>query len=500
MSRESEKIFDGITGVGEDLIEAAQEPVKKRRVWLKWCAAAAALMLVAGGLFAMLRGGQSSGNDALKPYRIAAAVYPENASYPDEADYINADGEFRDEEWMDAYSVWSEDQKARWQYASVYGEALDGFLAESIPRFLADAKGENKVYSPLNVYMALAMLAETTDGESHAQILNLLGVNDSKTLREQASAVWNAHYNDDGASASVLASSLWLSEDSRFVQETIDRLAKTYYASSYRGKMGSEEMNRALQAWLNENTGGLLQEQADNLELDAETDMALATTVYFSAKWINEFQPDRNTTGVFHAADGDRDSTFMHQDHSRAYYWGEKFSAVSQELETCNGGTMWFLLPDEGVTPEELLNDEEAMGFLLTNPARWQPGKNRPLWEKQKALIVHFSLPKFDVMSQTDLVEGLKALGVTDVFDPFAADFTPMTGFKDGGYLSKVDHAVRVAVDEEGVVAAAYTVMQRAGSAMPPDEEVDFTLDRPFVFAIKTTDDLPLFVGIVNHP
>ena len=33
-----------------------------------------------------------------------------------------------------------------------------------------------------------------------------------------------------------------------------------------------------------------------------------------------------------------------------------------------------------------------------------------------------------------------------------------------------------------------------------PEEEVDFVLDRPFLFAITGVDNLPLFVGLVNRP
>ena len=39
----------------------------------------------------------------------------------------------------------------------------DDFTAKSLPVMLADLNGENRVYSPLNVYMALGMLAEITD-------------------------------------------------------------------------------------------------------------------------------------------------------------------------------------------------------------------------------------------------------------------------------------------------------------------------------------------------
>ena len=46
----------------------------------------------------------------------------------------------------------------------------------------------------------------------------------------------------------------------------------------------------------------------------------------------------------------------------------------------------------------------------------------------------------------------------------------------------------------------AYTVMMVAGGAMPPEEEVDFVLDRPFIFILTSMDGLPLFTGVVNNP
>ena len=154
---------------------------------------------------------------------------------------------------------------------------------------------------------------------------------------------------------------------------------------------------------------------------------------------------------------------------------------------------MWFLLPDEGVSPEELLSDGEAMDFLFT--------ADKEEWEEQKFLIVNKAVPKFDVSSQFDLGEGLRELGVTDVFDPEKSDFSPMTAGGAGGIvLSRADHAARVVIDEEGCTAAAFTVMAYAGAAKPPDEEVDFVLDRPFLFCITGISGLPLFVGVVNSP
>ena len=152
-------------------------------------------------------------------------------------------------------------------------------------------------------------------------------------------------------------------------------------------------------------------------------------------------------------------------------------------------------LPEEaapvlsGVAPEELLADEAAMDFLLSG------GESA----ESKYLIVNLALPKFDTASDLDLADSLKALGITDVFDPAVSDFSPMTD-DTAAYLSQAKHAARVTVDEEGVTAAAYTVMMMCGTAAPPEEEVDFVLNRPFVFAITGTDGLPLFVGLVNQP
>lgn len=419
---------------------------------------------------------------------LAAPVYPEMAQYPDEAAYWKKDGSFDDDGFSKVYDAWWADKRARNNLQLPDPDGMQRFLRASTGTMLAQGGGQNLVYSPLNVYMALSMLCECTDGNSRAQILTLLGQSDLASVRAQASALWNANYCADGAVTSILASSLWLNEGTAYVQKTLDTLAQNYYASAFSGKMGSDAYNKALQDWLNEQTGGLLKEQASGLRFDPETVLALATTIYYRAKWSNEFSKSRTSEGVFHAENGDVTCDFMHSSGTGTYYWGERFGAVNLSLR--ESGCMKLLLPDEGVSPEELLKDAEAMSFLLGSEA----------WENSKFLIVNLSVPKFDISSDLDLNSSLQALGVRDVFEADTADFSPVIEHADGVFLSKAKHAARVAIDEEGVTAAAYTVMMEAGAAEPPDEEIDFTLDRPFVFAITARSGLPLFVGIVNTP
>lgn len=455
------------------------------KVWL-------GLFIILGcGLFLAGCGAESVGkaDNQRSAYNIITAEYPEMPQYPDEMDYVDKKtGEINREKYSEAYTEWWQSIRYQKLQSQGYTEGIDAFFAKSMPEFLSGADNSNRVYSPLNVYMALAMLAELTDGESRSQILDLLETEDIGTLRKQANEIWNANYRDDGAEVSVLAGSLWLNQDVTYVQKTMETLAKNYYASVFQGEMGSAEYNKELQNWLNEQTGGLLEEQVGDIAFNKETIMALATTVYFRSKWADEFSESETKEQIFHANGKNITCDFMHRSDSGCYYWGDKFSAVEHDFE--GNGSMWFVLPDEGISVEELLTDAQTMDFIMKDSE----------WENNKFMTINLSVPKFDVVSDISLVNGLKKLGITDVFDMKASDFSPMIKGVEDICLSQVQHAARVAIDEEGCVAAAYTVMIALGAAMPPDEEIDFVLDRPFLFVITGTDGVPMFVGIVNQP
>ena len=86
--------------------------------------------------------------------------------------------------------------------------------------------------------------------------------------------------------------------------------------------------------------------------------------------------------------------------------------------------------------------------------------------------------------------------------DVAEADFSPMI-VQEGENeisLSEAKYAARVKIDEEGCEAAAFTVMLATGAARPPEEMIDFVLNRPFLFVINGQDGQPLFVGVVNQP
>lgn len=417
-----------------------------------------------------------SEDNPLKPnfLSLRLAKYPQMMQYPADFEELPA--------WYDS--------KAERKVYYGAGKNLGPFFRKTTKEFLSGAGDENRLYSPLNVYMALAMTAEISDGETRQQILDLIGADSMESLRKQANSVWNANYSDDGAVTSILASSLWLNEGITFNEKIINTLATNYYASSYQGRMGSEEVNNALRKWLNEQTGGMLNEQISDIELDSQTVMALATTIFYQAKWYSDFEESKTVQGVFHSPTGDVTCDFMNRkEYDELYFWGDNFSAVGKSL--ANSGKMYFILPDENVSVDDLFSDNEAMSFMSSNSG----------WSKYKKLNVNLSVPKFDVSSEQDLKAGLQNLGVKNCFDETKSDFSSLCkNYNDPIAISKIEHGVRVAVDEEGVTATAYTVEFMAGSAMPTEDEVDFILDRPFIFIITSDDGMPLFTGVVNQP
>ena len=412
-------------------------------------------------------------------YLVATPDYPKLCGYPLEGN--DSAG----------YQAWREDQTALHNHPEGYADSLASFWENLLTELMAD--GQNNVTcSPVNIYMALAMLAEITDGDSRQQILDTLGADSIEALRLQASQVWQAHYNDDGLSTSILANSLWLEENYGFNQETADLLAENYYASVFQGDLGSSEMNEVLQAWLDQQTGGLLKDQIQQAKLDPASVLALASTIYYRVQWVNGFNEDLNTQDIFHGTNGDSPETFMHQTLSYGpYYWSDNFGAVALSLES--GDTMWLILPDEGVNPEDIVG--EVQDFLNQDPYSYDTS-----YENKKDMIVNLSVPKFDISSDLELSDVLKNLGITEIFEEGNADFSPILPQNDDGYICNVQHAARVSINEDGITAAAFTLILRCGSAMPPDDEMDFVLDRPFLFYVESKDGLPLFTGIVNEP
>ncbi|MBR1831567.1 MAG: hypothetical protein IJ784_03945 [Ruminiclostridium sp.] len=416
---------------------------------------------------------------------LAEPVYPYFPPYPDESVYTDYD------KFEEVYDAWSKAKNELHNQHAGYKKGTEPFFRNSIRTFLGEASDKNKVYSPLSLFMALGMSAEISGGYTRQQFLDVLGQESIEDLRAHAKAIWQANYSDDGAAKCILASSVWLNSGISYAQETVDNISDFYYSSVFSGVPGTEEYDKLLQDWLNSQTDGMLDEYASDVKLDPTTVIALASTVNYSGKWRDYFNKDNTKMRSFRTPNGYIGCDFMNTEREMMVYGGSKFTAVSLELE--ENGYMRLILPDEGYTTEDLINDEETMSFLLRD--------RLDTFDNKKYLTVALSVPKFDVSQQFDLTKGMKALGITDAFDVSASDFEPLTDTAIDISIGSATQASRVTIDEDGCKAASFTLISYDGDIGLEDlDRIELVFDKPFIFEIMSETGLPLFVGIVNDP
>lgn len=380
-----------------------------------------------------------------------------------------------------------------------HAEALSPFFRRSTREILSGHEGQNRVYSPINLYMALSMAAEITAGDTRGQILDLLGAPDVEALRDQSRGLWLSSSVGYYGKETELGNSLWLNKAIDYKQETLDILADSHFAETFRGQPGDGEYDRLLQDWTNQKTHSLLEDSVSNLKMDPATVMTLMSTVYFKAAWFDKFPGELTARETFRGPEGDTECDFMHRSFSDLYCRGEHFGAAS--VSFTGGGNMLFILPDEDSDVDGLLSEDSDMWEFLSWRLMNAVAPETPEWNDGERAMINMALPKFDVSSNSELTANLTALGMTDAFDPGLSDFGPLTQNNIPVVISEVNHAARVMVDEEGCTAASFVEMIVAcGAEAPPEKEIDFTLDRPFIFIIETRDGMPLFAGVVNRP
>ena len=438
---------------------------------------------------------------------LAEAVRPELPEQPDEAAVSEASDALWSREDLSVEERTEQDNALWEEYAAkarTYQDALSALRGEPVEngagfraftnavsaRLLSGTK-ENRVFSPANLYLALAMLAEITAGDTQGQLLDLLGAEDPEALRTLCRRVWENLYLDGENSKTLPANSIWLRSGLDVHPEPLEVLAADYYADAWQVPMGTAEADEALHNWLNENTNHLLEDSVGSLKTTPETLLMLASTLYFKGAWQDQFSERTTAPNDFTLPDGTAVTTdFMHttREQTAAVLDGYTIAA----LPFAEQGSMVFLLPDEGVTLDEALARGGLEDALLLQEM------NLPVYD------VQWSVPKFDVGSTLDLVKDLQALGVTDAFDAGLADFSPLIAdaAELSPFVSQVQHAARVLVDEEGCEAAAYTIIAVAEGACMPESRptLVMNLNRPFLFLITGVDGLPLFAGVVQNP
>ena len=476
-----EELFEALGEINEEHVKNARMDKVPRKTarWRCGIAAATAVIVLTVALGIPFLKDRMQGP---KEQAHTQGGFTVNAEYPEPtAPQVSADQFYE----TDAHWEWWEAYRKLTEASSEMQKGLSGYYTSLMQQMLV-SEDENTVCSPLNIYIAFAMLAEVSDGTTQQQILDMLGASDITKLRDQVHALWLGNYVDTPVLKSLLANSLWLDQSTAYNEDTLKTLAQYYYASSFSGVPGSEEMDEDLRQWTDENTGNLLTEYTKNMHIEADTVMEILSTIYYKAAWTDIFYANNTAQETFHGVKGDTTVDMMHRTDMMGVFRTDAFTAVNLNLS--DSGSMIFYLPNDGYDVNSLAGDPTVLDAI-----KFDDNEN---WSYP---LVNLAVPKFSVSAKTDLRETMIGLGVIDALDPTTADFTPLTTDRDNLYVSKAEHAALVEIDEDGVTGAAYTEMAIAEGAALPDEEIDFIVDRPFMFLVTGRDGSVLFSGIVRN-
>lgn len=320
--------------------------------------------------------------------------------------------------------------------------------------------------SPLSLSLALAMTATGAEGVTEAQMLETMGFGgcSAADMGSYFQKMTSALLNMDPKTTLEIANAIWTDKNVKLKSEFVGGVKKWYNSEANTADMSSAKTIKEINSWVSKHTAGKIDKILD----DNDTDLAmlLVNALYFKGVWAHEFES--SSSGKFIGIDGKSSSvTMMKMKQMLKYSEAGDWRMV--ELPYGNGAfVMDILLP------------VDSFKASIT-------GLGQVLWDKLMNMAstseVELTMPSFKMEYEIRLDEVLKGLGMKDAFT-FSADFSKMSDTPL--YIDFVKQKSYVDVNMKGTEAAAVTAvgMKLESSGRPP-KVIDFTVDRPFVFAIR---------------
>ncbi len=366
---------------------------------------------------------------------------------------------------------------------------VNGNNAFALDLYHALPGGDNLIFSPYSISLALAMTYAGARGETATQMAQTLhfSLPDASLHAAFNRLDLNLNQQDDPSFRLHIANALWAQKAHPFRREYLELLAVNYGAGVHLADFSqSEPTRREINAWVSRQTENKIQNLIPAGALDAMTRLVLVNAIYFKADWETPFDPNKTGDAPFYLLDGSQVTVPMMSAELIGVRYGRGGTYEAIELPY-QGGTvvMDILLPEQGQFQAFVAGlDVEQLNRIL---------------ESLQPTSVQLYLPKFRYTRDFDLGSSLGALGMKDAFEPALADFSGMDGERDL-YIGKVLHKAFIAVDEQGTEAAAATgVVMRLTAALPAG--VVMTVDRPFLFLIRDlASGQILFFGQVLNP
>lgn len=382
---------------------------------------------------------------------------------------------------------------------------------------VADVTG-NVNYSPVSLWIALAIAAQGAGGRTLEQLTEALGINglDVEQCRTLIASI-NRH-QPNAKSVTEMHDSVWVVDTLTPHRSFVDDVSRMFDAKVNDIDFSNPKAGGIISDWIGRHTKGLLHPA---IECDGSESLDIVNTVYADGRWEQPFKIEDTTSGMFHGDHADAKIPFMNRlCEDVLYLCDETYGWQRLDLPFDGGGELRIVLPDPG-NLDTLLKDPvalrrafrtewtaavsqadkkelEGMDRLKAKLAARKHPETMPIYSN--IVTAKVSLPRFAIngtVAWGTLVGMLHAMGVTDAFDPACADFSRLCDAPI--VIDDIMQGTSIEVNEQGARAAVHTGIAVPGAAPQLGTLITFNVDRPFMYALMTRDRLPLFVGAARN-
>ena len=354
------------------------------------------------------------------------------------------------------------------------------FAIDFINRVNKAEKGDWFV-SPLSMQFLLGMLLNGANGQTAAEICDVLGYGEDEVaaVNEFCLSMISQLPDLDKRTKLAIANAIFVNKDYA-LQDRYKSVVSEYYDAQVTNADFSKgsATTKAINKWCSDHTNGLITKIIDNV--NTQMLAYLLNAVYFKSQWKEKFNKG-NTVKESFTQEGGASATvqMMRTGKKFLYQDNDMFQAV--RLPYGNGVFgMYVILPAEGKTISDVT------GFIS--------GENWKEFLRSMVMCdVDLWLPKFETNFDINLNKILSEMGMPSSFISGKADFTAMSN--SAMCLSFVKQKAAIKVDEDGTEAAAVSITGMA-TAAAPGQHVVFHADHPFLYMItETTSGAILFAG-----
>ena len=372
-----------------------------------------------------------------------------------------------------------------------------GSTVDAVGRFGLDllarlGTGSNLVCSPLSVLVAYGMVRNGAAGATAAEMDRALrlpaldDLNAGMNLIDQTLAKRSGKRGTGNRKGEVyldLANAVWGQQGYEWEQPFLQTLASDYGTGVHPTDFAKDgaAARKAINVWVADRTRDKITDIATPEVVNADTRLALVNALYARAPWADPFaavgeQPfavggEQVPVAMIRSADSPR---YL----SGTGWQGARIPLLGDEL------ALTVVRPDRDV------------GGLLTSLTK---SGLASLLRPEPTDLVDLTLPTFTVRSTVDLEPPLTDLGLKTAFSN-AAEFPGLTR-TDQLKLQAARHMGYLALDENGIEAAAATIVTAEPVSGSPAPDHKLVVDRPFLFVLHDLElRLPLLTGVVVDP